>query len=88
MNADPEKEKRSLLIFSALFYACNALNIYLAIKFILADEVLYPIFFWLIFMIDKIIILLAFAFTEYRDRIDITFMIADFFQLGTIYLLF
>jgi len=84
----PEEKRAYLLLFSALFYACNALNIYLAIKFILSDEILYPVFFWLIFSIDKIIILLAFAFSYYSYLIDITLFIADFFQLGTLYLLF
>jgi len=87
--SDFQEEKRIyLLIFSALFYACNTLNIYLAIKFFLSDEVLYLLFFCLIFSIDKIIILLVFAFSSYRDQMNITIFIADFFQLGTLYLLF
>ena len=86
--AVPDEKRKILYILSALFYACNDLNIYLAIKFLMSDEVLYPLIFCMILLIDKIIILLAFAFSRYRDRINITFFLADFFQLGTIYLLF
>jgi len=74
------REKNKLLIYSAIFYACSSVNIYLAVRFLLAGEYVYPIFFWIFFGLDKII-------TKLPMEKYLPFL-ADFFQLGTLYLLF
>jgi len=52
-------EKNKFLIYSAIFYACSSANIYLAVRFLLAGEYVYPIFFWILFGLDKIITTIA-----------------------------
>jgi len=74
------REKNRVLIYSAIFYACSSANIYLSVRFLLAGEYAYPIFFWILFGLDKIIIIIT---TK-----ECPSFLADFFQLGTIYLLF
>ena len=81
------REENKLLIYSAIFYACSSANIYLAVRFLLAGEYVYPIFFCIFFGLDKIIIITA---TIYFCGGHLGFLpfLADFFQLGTVYLLF
>jgi len=81
-------EKHKILIYSAIFYACSSANIYLTVRFLLAGEYLYPIFFWIFFGLDKIILIAAMHFGGGFKILGFLPFLADFFQLGTIYLLF
>jgi len=80
-------EKLKILIYSTIFYACSSANIYLAVRFLLAGEYLYPIFFWIFFGLDKII-LIAMIYFGGGYAFEFLPFLADFFQFGTIYLLF
>jgi len=73
------REKQKLLIYSVIFYACSSANIYLAVRFLLAGEYVYPILFWILFGFDKMIAII--------DMKNCLLSLADFFQLGTFYLL-
>jgi len=81
-------EKLKILISSSVFYACSSANIYLAFKFLLAGEYLYPIFFCIFFGLDKIIITGTMYFSGGFKILGFLPFLADFFQLGTIYLFF
>ena len=73
------REKQKLLLYSAVFYACSSANIYLAVKFRIAGEYAYPILFWIIFGLDKIITIITLN--------GCLPFLADLFQLGTIFML-
>ena len=41
-------------LFWIAYDVCSSINIYLGIKFILAGEIIYPIFYWILFGFEKL----------------------------------
>ncbi|KAL4474513.1 hypothetical protein ABPG72_016191 [Tetrahymena utriculariae] len=72
-----------LLLFA---YVSDILNIILSIKFYYCGETSYAITFWIIFSLDKLIIMIS-SFSQI-NRQKLTFLAFDLLNLGWVYLLF
>lgn len=68
---------------SLIYYACNIINIYLSIQFLVAGEWIYPLIFWIIYGIDKCLLIMIYKKENENPEdynIDmVNSLISDFF---------
>ncbi|KAL4484589.1 hypothetical protein ABPG74_019766 [Tetrahymena malaccensis] len=81
-----DKSRIYFIPLLGLIYVFDTLNIFLSIKFYYCGEISYAITLWVIFSLDKLIIVISSL--SQLNRYKLTFLALDLLNLGWIYIIF